>query len=250
VPSSPDPTQGSPTTVTYQDRISQETFFSDAQSPTVSLQSRGSSLENIPNTALLHYCSRIHDSTSQVSTPVRHVRNDGENGWEGEIQVDPELLNPDVQVPRVVRLLPESFTTLVVRNIPARYSQEMLLTEFQPDGTFDLFFLPYSFRDGRTMGYAFVNFRSHDAALDFQQQWHRQFLQDHGRTKHLDVAAATVQGLRENLAQFNERSVARLQRIGMLPVLFDQSARRLDAIHELIRHGIMPQPRIGQRQRN
>jgi hypothetical protein len=144
-------------------------------------------------------------------------------------------------VPRSPSLRPlqDTFTTLVVRNIPARYSQDMLLLEFQPDGAFDLFFLPYSFRDGRTMGYAFLNFRNHRQAITFQQRWHRQFLNDHGRTKHLDVAAATVQGLLPNLRQFNARSLLRLQRVGKLPALFDERARRLDTISELIRYGII-----------
>ena len=144
------------------------------------------------------------------------------------------------------RMVPEGFTTLVIRNIPARYTQEKLLAEFGADGSFDLFFLPYSFRDGRTMGYAFINFRTHDFAVQFQQQWHRQFLQDHGRTKHLDVTAATVQGLAANLEQFNGKSVARLQRVGMLPVFLDEAAQRLDPIRELQRYGTIPVPRSGQ----
>jgi hypothetical protein len=139
----------------------------------------------------------------------------------------------------LTRTVPAGFTTLVIRNIPARYNQDQLLAEFVPDGSFDLFFLPYSFRDGRTMGYAFINFRSHDLALTFQKKWHRQYLRDHGRTKHLDVAAATVQGIEANLAQFNARSVARLQRVGLLPAFFDQFAQRLDSMTELLSHGIV-----------
>ncbi|CAE8647575.1 unnamed protein product [Polarella glacialis] len=135
------------------------------------------------------------------------------------------------------RSVPEGFTTLVIRNIPARYNQEMLLAEFIPDGSFDFFFLPYSFKDARTMGIAFLNFRTHASALSFQEKWHRQFLQDHGRTKHLDVAAATTQGLQANLQQFNSKSVARFQRVGMLPVFIDEAANRLDPLSELQRFG-------------
>lgn len=139
-----------------------------------------------------------------------------------------------------LRSIPRDFTTLAVRNIPARYSQDMLLMEFQPDGTFDLFYQPYSFRDGRTMGYVFINFRNHEMALAFQQKWHRQYLRDHGKTKHLDVAAATVQGVRENLTQFNLRSVVRLRRVSMLPALFSETGQRLDTVAELVRMGIVP----------
>ncbi|CAE8592817.1 unnamed protein product [Polarella glacialis] len=135
------------------------------------------------------------------------------------------------------RLVPDGFTTLVIRNIPARYTQEMLLAEFIPDGSFDFFFLPYSFKHARTMGIAFINFRTHAVALSFQENWHRQFLQNHGRTKNLDVAAATVQGLEANLQQFNTKSIARFKRVGMLPVFLDESADRLDPLRELQRFG-------------
>ncbi|CAE8618008.1 unnamed protein product [Polarella glacialis] len=135
------------------------------------------------------------------------------------------------------RLVPDGFTTLVIRNIPARYNQEMLLAEFIPDGSFDFFFLPYSFKDARTMGIAFLNFRTHASALGFQEKWHRHFLQDHGRTKHLDVAPATTQGLEANLQQFNARTTARFQRVGMLPVFVDEDANILDPLRELQRFG-------------
>ncbi|CAE8639756.1 unnamed protein product [Polarella glacialis] len=152
---------------------------------------------------------------------------------------------PPVAVGLATRSVPEGFTTLVIRNIPARYTQEMLLTEFIPDGSFDFFFLPYSFKDARTMRIAFINFRTHALALDFQGRWHRHFLQDHGRTKHLDVAAATVQGLEANLdvaaatvqVQFNAKSIARFQRVGMLPVFLDESDNRMAPLCELQRFG-------------
>eukprot|EP00440_Ansanella_granifera_P039504 gb/GFBE01042853.1/.p1 GENE.gb/GFBE01042853.1/~~gb/GFBE01042853.1/.p1 ORF type:complete len:315 (+),score=40.98 gb/GFBE01042853.1/:1-945(+) len=140
----------------------------------------------------------------------------------------------------VPRDIPEGFATLVIRNIPARYTQEMLLAEFGADGSFNFLWLPYSFRDSRTMGYAFINFRSHKLAVQFQEKWHRCFLQDHGRTKHLDVAAATVQGLAENLRQFNEKSIARLAKVDMLPIFLGRAGERLDAITELQRFRVIP----------
>ncbi|CAE8604432.1 unnamed protein product [Polarella glacialis] len=74
--------------------------------------------------------------------------------------------------------------------------------------------LPCTFKDARTMGVAFINFRAHALALGFQDKLHRQFLQDHGRTRHLDVAAATVQWLLLNLQQFNTKSIARFHCVG------------------------------------
>ncbi|CAE8671769.1 unnamed protein product [Polarella glacialis] len=192
------------------------------------------------------------DSSGQCSTMTGATDEQGEDAslnskqgqWQGESAptpgVEEEVCHPTAPLVAggsATRSVPDGFTTLVIRNIPARYNQEMLLAEFIPGGSFDFFFLPYSFKDARTMGIAFINFRTHALALDFQEKWHRCFLQDHGRTKHLDVAAATVQGLMANLQQFNSKSIARFQRVGMLPVFLDESDNRMDPLCELQRFG-------------
>lgn len=139
------------------------------------------------------------------------------------------------------REIPAGVTTLVIRNIPARYTQSMLLHEFGgPDGSFDFFYLPYSFRDSKTVGVAFINFRSHHAAVCFQEMWHRCFLWGTGRGKHLDVVAATIQGLVGNLKQFNPKCIARLGHVGKLPAFFDDQGNQLNSIGELRRHGVLP----------
>jgi len=167
-----------------------------------------------------------------------------EDQWQGGSAPTPAVeeevchsTTPPVAGGSVTRLVPDGFTTLVIRNIPARYNQEMLLAEFIPDRSFDFLFLPYSFKDARTMGIAFINFRTHAFAVDFQEKWHRHFLLDHGRTKHLDVATASVQGLEASLQQFNSKSIARLQRKGMLPVFLDEFDNRMDPLQELQRFG-------------
>ncbi|CAE8604225.1 unnamed protein product [Polarella glacialis] len=187
-------------------------------------------------------CSNLTGATDEHGEDA--ALNSKEGQWQGVSAPTPAVEEvachptaPPVAVGLVTRSVPDGFTTLVVRNIPARYNQEMLLAEFIPDGSFDFFFLPYSFKDARTGGIAFINFRTHALAFDFKQKWHRQFLQDHGRTKHLDVAAATTQGLEANLQQFNAKSIARFQRVGMLPVFLDESANHMDLLRELRRFG-------------
>eukprot|EP00930_Biecheleria_cincta_P075356 TRINITY_DN6251_c0_g1_i1.p1 TRINITY_DN6251_c0_g1~~TRINITY_DN6251_c0_g1_i1.p1 ORF type:complete len:334 (+),score=54.26 TRINITY_DN6251_c0_g1_i1:68-1069(+) len=150
---------------------------------------------------------------------------------------NPTLLQPPVQLG--LQGVCQEFTTLLIRNIPGSYSQDMLLMELQPDGTFDFFFLPFSFQHGRFVGHAFANFRSHQMALAFQRRWHRRFLREHGSTKHLDVRAAAVQGLEGNLAQFNLKSLARLHRANMLPAFFSESGLRMDAIAKFAQLGIV-----------
>jgi len=89
----------------------------------------------------------------------------------------------------------QSVTTLMVRNVPARYTREKLLQEWpQSQLSFDLFYLPYDFQKKRFRGYAFLNFTSVHHAIAFKRQWHGQKLQHHGRCCKLDIVPAHLQG--------------------------------------------------------
>lgn len=114
---------------------------------------------------------------------------------------------------------------MVVRNIPARYTQARLLQEWPPDGTYDLLHLPFSFREKRTLGFAFLNMKSHELAVAFQNRWHGKYLTMRGRTKHLDVTAASVQGLEANLLQLQGRNIDQLINDDFLPAVFDGTTR-------------------------
>ena len=89
------------------------------------------------------------------------------------------------------------------------------------------------------MGIAFINFRSHHAAVRFQEMWHRCFLWGTLQGKHLDVVAATIQGLVSNLKQFTPKSLARLEQAGKLPAFFDDQGNRSNSMDELRLHGIV-----------
>lgn len=125
-------------------------------------------------------------------------------------------------------------TTLTVRNIPARYSQEGLLEEFAPRSTVDFFYLPYCLRTKKTTGSAYINFISYDATLDFVRAWHGRFLRNvrkRGRERPLDIVYSQVQGYQRNM----ERSVGLLDGIkndSMLPLIM-QGGVRLSARAEL-----------------
>jgi len=61
-------------------------------------------------------------------------------------------------------------TTVIVRNIPNRYTRDMLLAVLAQQGfagTYDMVYMPHDLSSQMALGYAFVNFRSHDNAAKF-----------------------------------------------------------------------------------
>ncbi|CAE8631950.1 unnamed protein product, partial [Polarella glacialis] len=132
--------------------------------------------------------------------------------------------------------------TISVHNIPARYTQAMLLSVWNPlVWKFDLLHLPWSTKLKRPMGYVFLNFWSSADAAAFQHQVQGTFLPDHGRNKYLTVAVAHKQGLFENLEQYRGRSLDQID-LEMLPALFDGLGNRLNAEHVLMQFGIINTP--------
>lgn len=96
--------------------------------------------------------------------------------------------------------LPLGATTLVVRNVPGRYTKEMLLEEWPAEPLLNLLHLPINKQEQRRSGYAFVNFVSPEAALHFQAKVHGSYpLRSPG--KYFDVRSAKVQGFEATLMQ-------------------------------------------------
>jgi hypothetical protein len=102
-------------------------------------------------------------------------------------------------------------TTLMVRNIPNKYTQQMLLTEFTENnhgpGVIDFFYLPIDFKNRCNRGYAFINFVDHHDILNF----HRQYYGKHWRTfnsdKICDITYARIQGKAAMLKRFENSAL-------------------------------------------
>ena len=73
-----------------------------------------------------------------------------------------------------VRMGDDQRTTLMVRNIPNKYNQKMLLAtiEDRHEGKFDLLYLPIDFKNRCNVGYAFINFISTTDILPFYVRRH------------------------------------------------------------------------------
>jgi hypothetical protein len=102
-------------------------------------------------------------------------------------------------------------TSLMVRNIPNKYTQQMLLNEFQENGhgagLIDFFYLPIDFKNRCNRGYAFINFVDYKDILTF----HRQYFGKHWRTfnsdKICDITYARIQGKAAMLKRFENSAL-------------------------------------------
>lgn len=102
-------------------------------------------------------------------------------------------------------------TSLMVRNIPNKYTQQMLLNELEENGhgpgIIDFFYLPIDFKNRCNRGYAFVNF------VDFKDiiPFHTRYFGKHWRTfnsdKICDITYARIQGKQAMLKRFENSAL-------------------------------------------
>mmetsp|Transcript_39541 Transcript_39541/g.102311 ORF Transcript_39541/g.102311 Transcript_39541/m.102311 type:complete len:258 (-) Transcript_39541:196-969(-) len=96
-------------------------------------------------------------------------------------------------------------TTLMVRNVPVMYTQEMLLEEWKFSGKFDFLYLPRTACGQTNLSYAFINFASEADAVAFQAAWHKKRVVQFTSRMKLSISFAEVQGLQANLTQLRKK---------------------------------------------
>lgn len=125
-------------------------------------------------------------------------------------------------------------TTMMIRNIPNRYTQCELIRELEGlgfAGTFDFFYAPIDFGTMGNVGYAFVNFidptfasRCEEVMSGYVFKCHQQ----RGRAKVARVSAAHLQGLEANIRHYQKSAVAgRARSKGCGPIVMKTIASAL-----------------------
>eukprot|EP00438_Fugacium_kawagutii_P021268 Skav220189 [mRNA] locus=scaffold1074:174858:184177:- [translate_table: standard] len=68
----------------------------------------------------------------------------------------------------------EPYTTVMLRNIPNKYTREMLIKQLSQEfsGEFDFMYLPIDFKNKCNVGYGFINFRTQDSCERFIGLFH------------------------------------------------------------------------------
>mmetsp|Transcript_41437 Transcript_41437/g.125202 ORF Transcript_41437/g.125202 Transcript_41437/m.125202 type:complete len:516 (-) Transcript_41437:148-1695(-) len=145
------------------------------------------------------------------------------------------------------------FTTVMLRNIPNKYTREMLIKQLclEFNGLFDFMYLPIDFKNKCNVGYGFINFRTPEACEVFVSKFHgvdvRKCLPGLNSKKIVEVTPARVQGLSENVRRLKNSPVMnQLQdHPEWMPLLFNK-----DGIEEPFPLPDVPLPPVKPRGRN
>lgn len=130
---------------------------------------------------------------------------------------------------------PENYTTVMLRNIPNKYTQQMLVNRLNKDfrGEFDFMYLPIDFKNKCNVGYGFINFRTPEICQNFIQQFDgvdvRKCLPGLNSRKVAEVTPARMQGKAENIRRLaNSPVMSQLEdHPHWMPLVFDENGEQI-----------------------
>jgi len=114
-------------------------------------------------------------------------------------------------------LAPGEMTTLMIRNIPVMYTQELLMREWKDAGAYDFLYVPHTGK--LNLSYGFINFLTEADAMAFRGEWHHRRLAQYTARKPLSISFADVQGLEANVEQLMAKNGRRGEARQCRPVI-------------------------------
>jgi len=114
----------------------------------------------------------------------------------------------ELDIERIVRG-EDSRTTLMIKNIPNKYTSKMLLAAIDEShrGTYDFIYLPIDFKNKCNVGYAFINMINPDNIVPFYKTFHGKRWEKFNSEKVASLAYARIQGKSALVAHFQNSSL-------------------------------------------
>lgn len=110
-----------------------------------------------------------------------------------------------------VKMEKDTRASLMVRNIPNKYTQSMLLSELKEGGhgpgVIDFFYLPIDFRNKCNRGYAFVNFVDFRDVVAFHEAYNGKHWKIFKSDKICDITYARIQGKAGMMKRFQNSAL-------------------------------------------
>lgn len=100
-------------------------------------------------------------------------------------------------------------TTLMIKNIPNKYTSKMLLAAIDElhKGTYDFFYLPIDFKNKCNVGYAFINMISPVHIISFYQAFNGKKWEKFNSEKVASLAYGRIQGRNALISHFQNSSL-------------------------------------------
>ncbi|KAL5212625.1 hypothetical protein ABZP36_023472 [Zizania latifolia] len=114
----------------------------------------------------------------------------------------------ELDIERIVRG-DDSRTTLMIKNIPNKYTSKMLLAAIDENhkGTYDFIYLPIDFKNKCNVGYAFINMTNPQHIIPFYQTFNGKKWEKFNSEKVASLAYARIQGKSALIAHFQNSSL-------------------------------------------
>lgn len=137
------------------------------------------------------------------------------------------MMTPTMYAPTIIpedadMSLESNYTTVMLRNIPNKYTQSSLLEALDGngfEGLYNFFYLPVDFKNGCNMGYAFINMVDHESATRFVSAF-KGYQLPAKSTKVCDACWARVQGFKANIEHYRNSPVNDLPDPEYRPLMF------------------------------
>jgi hypothetical protein len=132
------------------------------------------------------------------------------------------LLMPMVQMPVMcVPLQParDDRTTLVIRNIGNKMDQHDLMQLWPASEGYNIFYIPFSFKKNKNLGFAFINFPDNKSAVEFKERWNGAMHPMKGKGIVIDWAKA--QGFEAHMEIIKSYPVMLTKKMSFPPVVYD-----------------------------
>jgi hypothetical protein len=190
------------------------------------------SVDSSDDLALIKLLIDALTTSSQLETPFTQEA-DKESGFDECIS---SHRSPGLgKAPRVHHMNfdePTNITTVMIRNIPRKCTQRMLVADICAAGfgeTVDFVYLPVDVSVAKNLGYAFVNFTHSDFSQSFREVFHKNHLSCmRGSRTGLSVSPAVIQGFQANVENvMKNASVHRIRNPEYLPLILNKETGQL-----------------------
>ncbi|RID46206.1 hypothetical protein BRARA_I02886 [Brassica rapa] len=128
----------------------------------------------------------------------------------------------------------DSRTTLMIKNIPNKYTSKMLLAAIDEknQGTYNFLYLPIDFKNKCNVGYAFINMLSPDLIIPFYEAFNGKKWEKFNSEKVASLAYARIQGKTALIAHFQNSSLMN-EDMRCRPIIFD-TPNSSDSVEQVI----------------